>query len=377
MLNDIHIVHIVECAGGVERYLELLLPRLKRDGYRQTLICSDSYDGRRFKDLVDIVYTISLSQTFNPISVFQSASQIRHIVKRLNPNFVYCHSSFAGTIGRMAVRNLPAKVIYNPHGWAFNMRCSNMSSYIYKKIEQLLSRWTDEFVCISESEKNAAIENNIASSDKLNVIHNGVDINSLTEKIRNKKISRSTMKIDEDSFVVGMVGRIARQKSPDVFAKVAVKIKATIPNSFFVIVGDGPERLSIEDLFFKNRIDKYLYVTGWVDNAIDYISLFDVGVLFSRWEGFGYALVEYMVAGLPIVATKVDAIPELIQDERNGLLVDPDDVDQAYNAIMRVYNDETLRKTMSSIGALDVRSRFDVEQTVHKHEVLLKKMIED
>ena len=115
------ILHIAECAGGVDRYLEMLLPRLA-DQYEQIFICSQNFDIAKYKYVVDDVVQIDMQQTFSPVKIFKMVKTIRKIIKMHIPDIVYCHSSFAGGLGRLACIGLNCKVVYNPHGWAFNIK---------------------------------------------------------------------------------------------------------------------------------------------------------------------------------------------------------------------------------------------------------------
>ena len=122
MRKQIKVLHIAECAGGVERYLQMLLPRLESKGLWQYFICSDNYDTRKYQGIIDGVEQMDLQQTFSPFQIVSKVFSIREIIKRLRPDVVYCHSSFAGGLGRMAAIGLSCKVVYNPHGWAFNIK---------------------------------------------------------------------------------------------------------------------------------------------------------------------------------------------------------------------------------------------------------------
>ncbi len=114
------VLHIAECAGGVERYLAMLLPLLERSGISQYFLCSLKYDKEKFARIVDGVEQIDLKQSFSPIYVVCMLLKIRRLIKQISPDIIYCHSSFAGALGRVAAIGLDCKVIYNPHGWAFN-----------------------------------------------------------------------------------------------------------------------------------------------------------------------------------------------------------------------------------------------------------------
>lgn len=115
------ITHILECAGGVERYLEMLAPRLKEKGFEQTIVCSQSVKLGKMKESVDAFFVTDMRQTFNPIAVVKIIRQVRKEIKVSKPDIVYCHSSFAGVFGRLAALGTHCKVVYNPHGWAFNI----------------------------------------------------------------------------------------------------------------------------------------------------------------------------------------------------------------------------------------------------------------
>ncbi len=116
------ILHIAECAGGVERYLQMLMPRLEARGIKQFFICSRSYDASNYQKMVDGVKQMDLTQSFSPLRVVKKILALRQQIKRVNPDVLYCHSSFAGGLGRLAAIGLPCKVVYNPHGWAFNIK---------------------------------------------------------------------------------------------------------------------------------------------------------------------------------------------------------------------------------------------------------------
>ena len=122
MDQKITVLHIAECAGGVERYIQMLLPRLEKKGFCQFFICSYNYNKTNYQGMVDGVKQMDLKQTFSPLQVLRNVLSIRKYIKKLCPDIVYCHSSFAGGLGRLAAWGLPCKIVYNPHGWAFNIR---------------------------------------------------------------------------------------------------------------------------------------------------------------------------------------------------------------------------------------------------------------
>lgn len=134
-------------------------------------------------------------------------------------------------------------------------------------------------------------------------------------------------------------------------------------------MGDGPDRDKIEEYARENNIP--LFITGWVENASDYIDLFDVALLLSRWEGFGLVLPEYMLAGKPVVATRVDAIPEIVADGENGLLVNVDDAVHTAEAVQNILENRGLQMKLRNNGMMTVHEKYDVKRTVKDSEMLL------
>ena len=149
-----------------------------------------------------------------------------------------------------------------------------------------------------------------------------------------------------------MVGRISYGKGPDLFVKAAALIKNKIPNAFFVIVGEGEERSSIENLLSEMGLKEDFLITGWVSNPLEYIQLFDQAMLLTRWEGFGLVLTEYMLAEKPIITTRVGAVPDLMQHGKNGVMIDVGDIEGIAEASYKLYTDNEYRQTLVSNGQI-------------------------
>jgi Glycosyltransferase len=359
------ILHVVEAPGGVERYLVTLLTEMKKyPEFEHILVCSDSLDLNKFKGLVrDVAVIRTMHNAINICNDFKSIFAVRKQIKKFKPDIVYCHSSKAGAIGRVADIGLKNKVIYNAHGWSFNMKgASKKKLFIYEMIEKMLIPITDKVICISEYEKKSALKHKICKAEKLIVINNGIKFDEYKDI---KPKSRKDLCIPEDAFVVGMIGRITPQKAPDVFVKMAAIVKERIPEAFFIIVGDDigedNHRQEIEKLVDTLRLSNSFLITGWVDNPLDYAGCFDIATLLSRWEGFGLVLPEYMLLGKPIVASRADAIPYVVGDA--GLLVDIDNYKSAAEAVIRLYKDKELKSHVIGIGKKRLKL-FDVNRTV-------------
>ena len=369
--NKIRTLHVAQAAGGVDRYIRMLLKYLDKEKFENILVCSQDFHEEDYRDLVDSFEQVEMTRAIGG-SDLKAIKRVRALIKKYNPDIVYAHSSKAGAIARAADIGLRNRCVYNPHGWAFNMRCSAKKKAMYTAIEKIAAPFCDKIICISDAEKQSALDKKICREDKLQVIFNGVDIESYENGVRGA-IKRKDLNIPEDAFVVGMVGRMSPQKAPDVFVKMAKQVKDEVPNAHFIIVGNGNQEDEIRKYAEDNGFSNSLHITGWVDNPMSYVELFDVACLLSRWEGFGLALPEYMMAGKPIVASRVDAIPNIIRNGENGLLVEVDDDIGASKAVLRILREDGLRKKIVSQGLEDVHNRFNARRVSEEHSKLFNK----
>lgn len=372
MKRKIRILHIAQAAGGVDRYIRMLLKYLDKEKFENILVCSQDFREEDYRGLVDSFEQIEMTRAIGGNDL-KAIKAVRNLIKRYNPDIVYAHSSKAGAIARVADIGLKNRCVYNPHGWAFNMRCSAKKKAMYTAIEKMAAPFCDKIICISDAEKQSALNKKICREDKLHVIFNGVDIEAY-ENGEHGKIKKADLNIPEDAFVVGMVGRMSPQKAPDVFVKMAKQVKDEVSNAHFIIVGNGNQEDEIRKYAEDNGFSDNLHITGWVDNPMSYVELFDVACLLSRWEGFGLALPEYMMASKPIVASRVDAIPNIIRDGENGLLVEVDDDIGASKAVYELYTNADLKNSLIENAYKDVHERFDEKRVAAEHMKLVEEL---
>lgn len=361
MANRIKIMFVAQAyPGGVPVYIETLAKHLDSAKYEKILVCSYAYEEARFAPYFDAIEKVGMERSISASKILKPAWATRKLIKKYKPDVVYCNSSIAGAVGRLAAIGCGAKVLYNAHSWAFNMRLSNKKKLFYRWIEKFFAVFTDKIICVSNFEKKSALDNHICSEKKLEVILNGIDIAEVEQKIANSKLTRASLNIPECAYIVGMVGRISEQKAPDVFVTAARKIKDAIPDAFFIIVGDGPDQAEIEKMISDLGLKDSFLITGWVNNPIDYLALFDVAVLCSRWEGLPLVVPEYFAAKKPVVCTRIDAVDDMIEDGVNGFVVDVDDVDAVAKTIVQLKNNKERCIDVVANGCRKAKDCFDI-----------------
>ena len=170
--------------------------------------------------------------------------------------------------------------------------------------------------------------------------------------------------------VVGYIGRLDTQKGLDTL----VDAVAALDGVTLVLVGDGPQRVALEERARALALDGRFFVTGWITDARRHLPSFDVFALPSRFEGFPLVLLEAMLAGVPAVATPVGSVPESVLDGETGLLVPPDDAAELASALRRLLGDDELRTRMGATGRELVRRWFSAENMAAAYESLYREL---
>ena len=245
-----------------------------------------------------------------------------------------------------------------------------MKSHCYVYLERFLSFFTDKVVCISDDERKSALLHHVVQEKKMELIPNGIDI----EAVRMAKAKeRTECGIPEDAVIIGMIGRLTPQKAPDIFIRSAQLILPYIKNAFFIIVGDGEDREEIAKYAEMNKIP--LLITGWTSEPYSYLKLFDIALLLSRWEGFGLAIAEYMAAGKSLIATQVDAIPSLVKDGVEGLLVSVDSPEEVLEKVLFLYHHPEQAAAMRKHAYEKVVTNYDVQRVARQHLKMFEELM--
>ncbi len=352
------VMHLVLTGrGGTEVYGKMLIHyTLKQNDI--AYVCPTNFDKSDFDENIK-VYELDVPREIVLKDDLKSVFKLKKLIKKERPDILYCHSSKAGALGRLAATGNRCKVIYNPHGWSFDMTdCSGKKRLLYILVERFLAKFTDKIITISEHEKVIAVKEKICKADKIQVILNGVDVNGL----QTKGMTKEELGFSDDNFVIGCIARMTEQKDPLLFAKVAGEISKLSPDARFVWVGDGELREDFEKALKENNVFDKTFITGWVSSPKLYSYAFDVSVLFSKWEGFGLVVPETLAQGKPVVTTDVGGISEIIGDYKVGSAVKSRDPKELADAVVlyKDYDEEL------SVRCKERAKDFDFSVTVEK-----------
>ena len=200
--------------------------------------------------------------------------------------------------------------------------------------------------------------------DRVVTIHYGLDAPCSCPHDRETARSRLGLTDGRDLTLIGFVGRLVRQKGSDLALQAFAKADKHHPRSRLVIIGDGPERGRLEAQAGRLALADSVIFTGWVDDASSLMPAFDMVVAPSRWEGFGLVVLEAMSHGLPVIASRAGALPEVVADGETGLLVPSESPDALADAMESLLSAPHRAADMGRAGKTRLAESFSVGKMV-------------
>lgn len=371
--------------GGAQRFLLELISRLDRQKYDILAAVGNAGNGEFTESLTGLGIEVRqlkfLTRNISPVSDIRAVSEIRRIIGSYRPTTLFLNSSKAGFVGSLAAKpeisNRNMRVIYRIGGWSFNDPGPRWKSMALKNLERLSAPWKDIIIVNNRHDLEQAKKFNIRPREKLCLIHNGLDVYKMDfsppEEARLKlfeKAAKHSGKVFQTQVSIGAIANFYPAKGLDNLVSAAEYFKHNDGVSFFII-GDGNERQKLEQLIREKGLEKKIILLGRIPDARRYLPAFDIFVLPSVKEGFPWSLIEAMAARLPVIATRVGAVPEIIENGKNGFLVDPGKPEQIVKRITEILGSDHLRKELAIQAHQTVLFNFDLEKMLKQTEALL------
>jgi glycosyltransferase involved in cell wall biosynthesis len=282
------------------------------------------------------------------------------LCRRLRPEIVHANSSKAGLLALAAARFTGVRArVFTAHGWAHGWYPGRAGA-LYLAAERLTGRLASRVVCVSESELRAGIAARTCRSAQTILIPNAVDVAAFPRAVHASEVPE-----------VLSVTRLAPPKDAGTLLGALAELDGTPFRAR--LVGDGRDRVDVERELERLGLDGRVELLGERDDVPELLAGSDVFVLSSRAEGMPLAILEAMAAGLPVVASDVGGIGELVVDGETGVLVRPGDRDALAAALERVAGDGALRKRMGAAARARAEALFDLPRFLEAHAALYER----
>lgn len=320
--------------GGAQEYVYNLATNLDKNQDHALVLAGEGY-GELFSALEaqNLPYqTLKWTRrAINPIFDIMALFELISVFKHERPAIVHLNSSKIGFLGSLAAKLLPAssrpRVIYTAHGWVFNEPLPYLIRKLYYWIEKISARWKDVIICVAETDRRIALNNNFRS--KILTIHNAVDaskLNFLDQAAAKEKLwllLNNSAPRPETAKIILTIANLYPAKGLNYLVPAAALVLKQNPDLIFLVMGEGAERAALQAKIDSLLPNKNFFLLGHISQAHQYLKAADLFVLPSVKEGLPYAILKARAAGLPIVATKTGALPQIMPTE---LLATPSDI---------------------------------------------------
>ena len=306
--------------GGAQKYVHDLAVNLPRDKFNPVVVGGGYGVMAEKLKTADIEY-LSIKSFQRDVSFFKdflAFFEILSILFKIKPDIIHVSSSKAGgivgaviciykSINFLVANGYPLVAIFTIHGWAFLEQRPKWQNWLIKFFSKLTCLFYDKVICVSENDYKVGLKYKIAPAKKMVAIHNGINPADYNFQERTEK-----------EFTVGTIGESTKNKGHEYLTEAG----KYFPDIKFKIISNIPD-------------------------AANYLKNFDIFVLPSLKEGLPYTILEAGLAKLPVIATNVGGIPEIIKDGEAGLLVPPANSEELANAIKKLTNNPNLREKLA------------------------------
>jgi glycosyltransferase involved in cell wall biosynthesis len=372
--------------GGPAIHVANLAAGLETRGYHTTLVAGTLARGEDSMAFVaeqlgvSIVSVPEMAREVAPMLDLRSARRLARIIREERPHVLHTHTAKAGAIARAAAvlagGARPPIVVHTFHGHVLKGYFGPAETALFRQVERTLARGSDVLVAVSPEVRDDLVELGVAPREKFAVVRLGIPLGQRLGDPTADLDYRALYGIPRDAFVVGWVGRMTGVKDTGAVLEIVKATRDLGVDAVLCMVGDGPDRESLEEQAHELGIARTTYFVGYQPEVAGYYRLFDVFVLPSVNEGTPVSAIEALASSTPVVANRVGGIPDVVRDGVDGFLVEPGDVEAAAARVAELARDDSLRARLGEAGRGRVLRRYSVERLVDDVDRLYRSLLE-
>jgi glycosyltransferase involved in cell wall biosynthesis len=370
-----HVITLSTPFGGAQRNTLLTVKGLVRDGYEVELICGPGGQLIPEAEAVGVPVHIlgNLIRSLSPWKDICVFFNLYRLFRAGQYHIVHTHSVKAGLLGRIAawLARVPI-IVHTVHGVPYEIN-GDLKSRVFIILERVAGWVTDRLICVGEVLRQDWGFWKIAPDEKVTTVYSGIDFSSYCPS-RSASDVKAELRLEESWPIVGSTGRLSRQKAQEYLVEAIALLKPRYPNIRLLLVGDGELRVFLEKRIHDLGVSSNVCVLGEREDVADLLNIFEIYAMSSRWEGIGRALTEAMYRGLPVVATSVNGVRELVIHEQTGLLVVPRDAKALAVAIDRLVSNADLARRLGQNAHRKVQASMDSEKMITAIEEIYERL---
>lgn len=347
--------------GGAQRYVFDIASHLPAEDFEAVVAVGGSgplIEKLRQKS-IRVIPIASLNRDVRIVGDAVSFFKIFFLCMREKPDVVHLNSSKIGVLGafaaflaKLTTRNYKQKIIFTAHGWAWNEPRVRWQKRLIAAGIKIAARFQDSIIILSRRDLAEALARGIPQ-EKLTVIPLGIPENTrFLAPLDAQKALSEKVGITFERPLFGTIAELTKNKGLPYLIQALHAVKQKTPHFSCVIIGDGEDRETLRRMVSENGLAHTIFFAGFIPDASRYLKVFDFFVLPSIKEGLPYVLLEALSANIPIIATDVGGIPDIVEHNINGIIVPPRNIAALTEAIERcmaphlrdTYSKNTLKK---------------------------------
>lgn len=343
-------MHRIRGVGGSERHLLALLPALAARGVDVAFVGLDdpAWDARPFYEQLDSRIATTRLESRRDLDP-RLAGALRRALRALAPDVVHTHLVHADVYGTLASLGGDWALVSTKHN------DDPFRTGAFRFAERALARRIDRVVAISDSLQRFTVERVGLPAGKVEVVRYGLDGPP-------EAWGSAQLDLPAGKRLVLVIARLVEQKGVATAVRALARVHRSHRDAVLAVLGEGPERPALEALARELDVADSVLLPGRVGDVAAWLREAEALVHPVRWEGFGLVLLEAMLSGKPVVATRVSSIPEIVADGETGVLVPPDDADGLAAAIESLLADPERARRLGAAGAQRAREEFSVDR---------------
>ena len=355
--------------GGAERIITKLLPAMDPNRFQVSLVCTGD-EGELFDHLTASGIDATALRAGGKRNALKALSRLSAYLRAARPDVVVLSGNGTTLVGRLA--GVMTKVQHQIV-WVHESLDTDGGSRLRGLADRALIPFTDTFLGVADSQLRFMSTTRKYPTARIRIIRSGVDVKDfvgvdgvdLAEELR----------APPDTPTVAMVARLHPVKDHDTFLSAARIVLQTLPETRFLIIGDGPERTRLENLSRRMGIEKSVHFAGTRPDIDRLLPGIDIHVLSSHSESLPLAVLEGMACGRPVICTDVGGTREIIEHGVSGYLVPPQDPARLANHLTTLLTDPVLAGQMGAAGRSRVESEYSLEASVAETERFLEQLV--
>ncbi|MBN1573284.1 MAG: glycosyltransferase family 4 protein [Deltaproteobacteria bacterium] len=382
-IKVLHVITRME-EGGAPRALLSLLDGIDGREFDQSLAAAAGPMGSDLLGCgralgIDVCEIRTFTREVSPVKDVLSLLSLVALMRKNRYDIIHTHTSKAGFLGRLAGRLAGhRRVIYSPHGNIFTGYFPRWEAEFYTLMERIAAGWCQRIVTLSDAGRREFLERGIGTEDRYRTIYNGIDLEAFGSAADRRGV-RNELGFGDKDLVIVCVGRMVPIKGYDTVVKASQKIiSGMAPRAVrFLMVGEGPLKVELTEKARALEVGGNFTFPGFRDDVSRLLSASDLMVMPSLNEGLGMSIVEAMALSLPVVASRVGGIVEVVEDGVTGMLVPPSSPVDLAKACVGILRDKERAERMGRAGRVRAESLFDIKSMVKNTEALYRELMEE